>query len=259
MIDTRNAGFQIRKSGKMEIGKSYTSVAGQRSDCTKPARPEYATALICLLALSGCGESDVEVVAQASHDFNGNFELFSYQAKPSKRLGQAEAIAKKPHGELLSEVKSPSTRFVCLWRNTSFKKLDDGRPAEIFLTCMFGPTPVETPKSLVEMANINNTIDRANLKATWKFENGNYQLSRFEVEILADKKSYRSQNLAADMQQIKVVQDEMRFPRKAGDPFQFSLQSRLPHRRNSGDAQREPIVSVSFSGLAEPIPGWVNY
>lgn len=219
----------------------------------------HAATLMCVLALSACGETDTNVVARANHDFKGNFELFSYRAKPAEELGQAEAIAKNTFGQLVAKIKSPSTIFMCLWRNPSRKNLDGGRPAEIFLSCSFAPTPVENPKSLVEMAKIYNTIDRANLKANWEFKNGNYRLSRFEVEIRADQKGYRSQNLAVDMPQIQVVQSEMSFPQNAGDPFQFNLQSQLPSRGNSGDAQRDLIVSVSFSGMAEPIPDWVNY
>jgi len=148
---------------------------------------------------------------------------------------------------------------MCLWRNPSRRKLGDDRPAEIFLSCSFAPTPVETPKSLLEMAKIYNSIDRANLKANWEFRNGDYRLSRFEVEIRADRKGYRSQNLAADMPQIQVLQSEMQFPQNAGDPFQFNLQSQLPSRGNSEETQRDPIVSVSFSGGAEAVPDWVNY
>lgn len=201
----------------------------------------------------------MEVVAQAKHDFNGNFELFSYQASPAEELGQAELIAKKQYGKLQSEVKSPSTMFMCLWRNTGYNRLDGDRPAEIFLTCLFAPTPVKASRSLVENAKIYNTIDRANLKAMWKLKGQNYHLSRFELEILANGQRYHSQNLETDIAQIQVIEAEMAFPKSRGDPFQFNLQTKLPYRLNSGDAQRDPIVSIFLSGTAEPIPDWVNY
>ncbi|MEM7633943.1 MAG: hypothetical protein AAF299_05250 [Pseudomonadota bacterium] len=194
-----------------------------------------------------------------SHDFNGKSELFSYRAKASEELRQAEALEKKAYGQLAAKVKSPSTIFMCLWRNPSRRKLADDRPAEIFLSCSFAPTPVENPRSLVEMAEIYNSIDRANLKAMWEYRNGNYRLSRFNVEIQADRKSYRSINQAADIPQIQVVQNEMTFPQNVEDPFRFNLRSQLPSRRKPGDIQRDTIVSVNFSGMAEPMPDWVNY
>lgn len=243
----------------MVIRECFKGVVAKQFICRKLIRFWHAMTFICLFTLSACGETDTEIVAQTNHDFNGNFKLFSYHATPLKELGQAEAISKKQYGQLLSKIKSPSTMFMCLWRNPSFKKLDDDRPAEIFLSCIFAKKPVKTPKSLIERAKIYNTINRANLKANWKFENGNYRLSRFAVEIRADRKSYRSQNLASDMPQIQVVQDQMKFPRKTSDPFHFNLQSKLPYRRNSGDAQRDPTVSISFTGVAEPIPDWMNY
>lgn len=243
----------------MVTRKYYRGVVVKQFICTKLIRFWYAMAFICLLTLSACGETDTEIVAQTNHDFNGNFELFSYHATPLKELGQAEAISKKQYGQLLSKIKSPSTMFMCLWRNPSLKKFDGNRPAEIFLSCSFAKTPVKTPKSLIERAKTYNAINRANLKANWKFENGNYRLSRFEVEIRADGKSFRSQNLASDMPQIEVAQDQMKFPKSTSEPFQFNLQSRLPYRRNSGNAQRDPIVLISFTGVAEPIPDWVNY
>jgi len=243
----------------MAICVSCEGLTGLQSVAAKPIRFRHAATLVCLLALSACGEPDTNVVARASHDFKGNFELFSYRAKPLKELGQAEAMAKKTFGQLAAKIKSPATIFMCLWRNPGHRKLDGDRPAEIFLSCSFAPTPVETPRSLPEMAGMYNTVDRANLKAMWEFKNGNYRLSRFDVEIQADRKSYRSKNQAADMPQIEVLQSEMTFPQNAGDPFQFNLQSQLPSRGNSGDTQDDLIVSVSFSGMAEAIPDWVNY
>lgn len=244
---------QMAKCGSCE----YT--AERRPVGAMPILLRQVATLMCVLALSACGETDTNVVARASHDFDGKFELFSYRAKPSEELGQAEAISRKTLGQLVSKIKSPTTIFMCLWRKIGHRKLDGDRPVEILLSCNFGPTPVETPKSLLARAEMFNTIDRAYLKASWKFQNGNYELSRFVVEILSDQKRYRSQNLAADIPQIQVVQGDMKFPQHTGDPFQFNLQSQLPYRSNSGEPQRDPIVSVSFSGVAEPIPDWVNY
>ena len=201
----------------------------------------------------------MQIVAQAKHDFNGNFDLFSYKAKPSEDLGQAESIAKNQYGDILSKIRSPSTMFMCVWRDTSHTKLDSDRPLEIFLSCSFAPTPVKHSGSLLENAHIFNTIDRANLKAMWKREAGNYHLARFELEILADGQSFRSQNSGADITQIQVIETEMAFPQNISEPFRFNLKSNLPFRKKSGSLQRDPTVSISLFGTAEPIPDWINY
>lgn len=193
------------------------------------------------------------------HNFNGNYVLFSYPAVPSSELGQVEALAKQQYGALLSEVKSPATMFMCLWRDPRLGTREEGPPSEIFLSCDFAPTNIERPKSLGEMSIVFYATDRGSLKADWVLVNGSYKLSRFEVEIQADHESFRSQNLPADMSQILVTEEEMNFPQRSGDPLHFTLRAQLPFRRNSGDAQSDPIVSLSFSGVAEPTPKWINY
>lgn len=243
----------------MQIVKNYRTLTGQQAADKRTIRVRHAITAMCLPVLSACVGESAEVVAQAKHDFNGNFKLFSYQASPAEDLGQAELIAKKQYGALQSDVKSPSTMFMCLWRDTSYTRLDGDRPAEIFLSCFFAPTPVKASASLLKNAQTFNTIDRVNLKATWKLEGRNYRLSRFDLEILANGQLYRSQNLESDIAQMQVIEAEMAFPNSGGDPFQFNLQAKLPYRQNSGDPQRDPIVSISLSGAAEPIPDWVNY
>lgn len=225
----------------------------------RPIRTTFLLGIACLMALVPRSASSDDYLAHMRHDFNGNFELFSYPAKPSEELGQFEALAKKQYGALLSEVKSPATMFMCLWRNPSLRSSEDGRPSEIFLSCTFSPTYIEAPQSMLEISEIFSSTDWVNLKANWKLENGNYKLSRFEVEINAKKDSFRSQNLLDDMAQIEVKEDEMSFPKKSGDPLLFTLQSQLPFRRNSGEAQSDPVVSLFFSGVAESTPNWVNY
>jgi hypothetical protein len=215
--------------------------------------------LFCLLALSGCNEAAVDATAKMTHNFNGDYELTSYVAKPKGEIGQAEQLAKGQYGALVSDIRSPQTMFMCLWRNPNGGKLRSHRPTEIFLSCSFATSPVENPESLLEMAKLYNTIDRANLKANWKLENGSYRLTRFEVEIQADGKSYRSQNLEDNMSEIRVEQNDMVFPQNANDPFHFTLSSALPFRQNKSDKQSDPIALVSFSGVAEAIPNWVNY
>lgn len=225
----------------------------------KPIPTTFFLSIACLSALLARPVLSDDFLARMQHDFNGNYELFSYPAKPSEELGQFEALAKQQYGELLSEVKSPATLFMCLWRNPSLTNSEDGRPSEIFLSCNFSPTNIETPKSIQEISEVLFSIDRGNLKASWRLENGSYKLSRFEVEIQANHESFRSQNLSDDMAQIQVTEDEMNFPQKSGDLLLFTLRAQLPFRRNSGEAQGDPIVSMSFSGAAESTPNWVNY
>jgi hypothetical protein len=236
----------------------------QKSTARHYVRPkniwaQYAMPLMCVVALSACGDKNMDVVARMSHDFNGKFELFSYMAKPADSELQAETIAKNQYGKILSDIKSPSTMFTCVWRDTSSTKSDQGQPAEIFLTCNSAISLIETPKSLTAAAELFNKIDRSNLKVSWQLLNGNYQISRFEIEILAKGKVYRSQNLAEDMSQIRVTQSKMIFPQNAHESLAFDLESKLPFRQSSRDKQGDPIVSISVAGTAEPIPTWMNY
>ncbi len=101
--------------------------------------------------------------------------------------------------------------------------------------------------------------DTGILKAGWELVDGNYELSRFDVEIQANHKSFRSKNGLAEMSQIQVTEEEMNFPQRSGDPIRFTLRAQLPFRRDYGDAKGDPIVSLSFSGVAEPTPNWMNY
>lgn len=216
-------------------------------------------ALFFISALSACSEPNLEAVAKIKHDFNSSYELTSYKAEPKSKVGQAEKLAQNQYGSLLSNIKSPQTIFMCLWRNTDVSEPRSNRPNVIFLSCNFAASPVENSGSLVEMAELYNTIDRALLTAQWELKSDNYVLSRFELEIQADGKSYRSQNFRDNMREITVVQADMAFPKNANDSFHFRLTSKLPFRQNNSDKQGAPIVSISASGTAEPIPNWVNY
>lgn len=256
---TPNRPLTYKVPKKMAFFRILRRLCWPKSPNTTSIRLQSPAVVICLLVLSACGREDSEMIARVNHDFSGNHELYSYRATPLKELGQAEAVAKKMYGKILSNVKSPSTMYMCVWRDLGHKTLRGHRPSKIFLSCSFGPEPIKRPTSLVEMAKIYNTIDRANLKATWKLENENYVMSRFEVEIIANKMSYRSQNLADDMAQIQVTQKDIEFPKDGESPFQFNLQSQLQQRRKSGGEQKPPIVSIVFSGRAEPMPRWLNY
>ncbi len=225
----------------------------------KRLRIRHVAALAPLLTLSACGEADAEVIARAHHNFGGQFELSSYRAEPLTELAQAEALAKKMYGSIVSNIKTPSTIFMCLWRNTSFRTFEGERPVEIFLACNFAPRPVKRRKSLLENAEIFNTVDRATVKAMWKYDNGNYQLTRFDVALQADKKSFYSRNSGADVSQIELAQEDMKFPQRVGEPFQFKLRSQVKSRSRSGKKQRGPSISFAISGTAESIPSWVNY
>jgi hypothetical protein len=178
---------------------------------------------------------------------------------PADAEGQAETIAKHQYGELLSNIKSPLTMFTCVWRDINDQKSDRAKPSKIFLSCNSATSYIETPKSLIEAAELFNKTNRSTLRAEWQLESGSYRISRFEIEILANGKMYRSQNLATDMSQIRVAQSKMVFPQNARDSFAFDLQSKLPFRQNSAEKQGDPIVSISVSGTAEPIPIWMNY
>lgn len=212
-----------------------------------------------LFILFGPQQTMADPIAHLHHDFRGQHQLFSYAASPKEQIGQAEVLAKKVYGNLVSNVKSPKTMFMCTWRPDIASRIKPVKPQEIFLACNFSTEPFESPSSLVKLSELYNKVDRSNLKAIWKQAGKGYELTRFEVEIRTDRKTFRSIHRGEELSQIVVSQADMIFPEDAKQPFKFRLQATLPERYNSGDKLGEPVVAVTFQGKAEPIPKWANY
>lgn len=202
-----------------------------------------------------------QVVASAEHNFRGEYEVFSYRAVPKENLDQAEKLAKYTYGSLVKGKKSSSYMFMCLWRNTDMTQLNRvrSRPNKIFLSCHFGLEALKKPDSLLETSELYNKSDRASLWAIWELAEGTYELTRFEVEIKADRKTFRSINFKDELSEIIVEQVNVKFPEDETQPLKFNIKTTLDHRQNTGDEQRSPSVSASFSGVAEPTPDWMNY
>lgn len=221
---------------------------------------------ISILALAVVPEevsAEDRILAKLTHDFNGGNELKSYPMKASEELGQAEILSKKIYGFLSSDIKTPATVFGCVWREIAHTsdeiRIDDVAPSEIFVSCMFGPKNVENPKVLGELGKLIYSDDWASLRATWKFEGGEFRLSRFDVEIQSGSMSYPPGNIRPDLSQIKVVENEMSFPANSSDLFEFNISAQLPYSNNFGKPKEDIIISITLSGAAEPIPKWLNY
>jgi hypothetical protein len=216
--------------------------------------------MIAWLAYSPSWSQESErALSQLQHNFNGQYQLYSYPARPSSELNQPEVLAQKTYGVLLANVKSPTTMFMCLWRDLDLKNGVDSPPSEIFIACTYAPRYVENPKSFVEQAELFSTIDNANLKATWKRDGEDYRLTRFDVDINAkgDGFSYRSSE--ADLLTLEFPEGGMKFPDGKNGFFEFSVHGRLPCRQWDCDKHSDGFVSVSVSGAAEPMPDWMNY
>lgn len=198
-------------------------------------------------------------LSQLQHNFNGQYQLYSYPARPSSEVHQPDVLAQKTYGVLQSKVMSPTTMFICLWRDLDLQNDVDNPPSEIFIACTYAPRYVENPKSFVQQAELFSTIDNANLKATWKRDGEDYRLIRFDVDINAGGDGFHYRSSEADLMTFEFPDGGMKFPDRKNDDFEFSVHGRLPCLQWGCNTRSDGFVSVSASGTAEPMPDWINY
>lgn len=214
--------------------------------------------LLTTFCLAPTASLATEIVAQARHDFGEGAKLISFQAEPLEAFAQAEQLAQGTFGDFVAEIRTPATPFICTWRDLDHFNATV-RPLEPFLVCSFSPEFIATRGSLLEMAQVYNTVDRAHLRASWRLEGDDYTLQRFAVELLSGGQTFRSINIEDEIHDVQIFADELEFPESSEDMLRFTLRSQVPGRYNSSDEPGEPLVTVMFSGTAEPIPNWVNY
>jgi hypothetical protein len=218
-----------------------------------------AVAFIALLTLASFGETMADRLACLTHDFGKEQTLFSYAPSPKEQLGQAEAVTNPTHDLPAAHIKSPKTMFMSLWRPDTRAELKVTKPKTIFLTCNFATQPFETPASIIEQTDVHGILYHASLQARWRLTPDGYELTRIELEIQSDQKSFRSVHSGDQLGQIKVRQSKMIFPDDATKPFHFQLQAELPARYNSGRNLSEPIVRAIVEGQAAPFPKWIDH
>ncbi len=198
-------------------------------------------------------------LARLTHDLGKEQTLFSYAPSPKEQLGQPEAMANPTDDLPAAHIKSPKTMFMSLWRADTQAELKATKPKTIFLTCNFATQPFETPASIIERAGLHDILDHASLQARWRSTPNGFELTRIEVEIRSNQRSFRSVHANDQLGQIKLSQSNMVFPDDATKPFHFQLQAELPARYNSGRDLGEPIVKAIFEGQAAPFPKWIDH
>ncbi|WP_284164548.1 hypothetical protein [Frigidibacter sp. SD6-1] len=222
-----------------------------------------ATIILALAFLPAKLSAEDAALARLIHDFNGGNELKTYPLKASEKPGEAEILAQKVYGSLLSDIKTPATVFFCVWREVPRTieelKVDSVAPEEIFVSCRFGPRNVQNPGKLGELGTLIYSDDSAVLQAIWKFEEGEFRLTRFDVEIESGSKHYPARSIRPELSQITVFENEMRFPSNNSDSFEFNISAELPYRNSFDNPKEDTIVSITLSGVAEPTPKWLNY
>lgn len=221
---------------------------------TRSSIPVPATIYAVGFIFATTNGSQAEETARLSHDFNGSQVLYAYSADYSSQGDLQRPSDNLTNGTQTDANLLPSTPYRCQWENPTQSDADNVRPTEIILSCLFSTEDHSWPKTVEDGLAAYFGNDRARVIVTWILNQGEYELTRFEVKISAKRKNYRSQNLAPDLPEILVEQYDMKFPRDSRENFEFGLRSKLPYRLNSTDPLGEPIVSIALSGVAAPKP-----
>lgn len=137
----------------------------------------------------------------------------------------------------------------------------DTAPGQVFLTASFGLGPWRPPRDLAEHAAQRFRMAEALVRANWTCEGGEPVLARFEVEIRADggERNFRSDNFGPDAASLDFAWGSLTLPRHGEEMLSFNVSVLLPERRNRGEPVGADRVEVTMTGVAVPIPRWVNY
>lgn len=209
----------------------------------------------------------LEPVAIFTHDYSSQSPLSSWPPVPAEDLHQGELLAIQTFGSLLQDIRSPRHIYFASWRdpNPAGQQLaeQDKPPIGILFVAQFGIAPYETSPSLVEMAEMFNRLDRAQLRLDLVREDqGSFRLDALELE-LNDPSSPKGRHFRSCWQgeEIKGLDLSLQFdaPATRLDPFRFHIRGRLPRRYNRGAQIEQEHVEFTASGGAMPLPRWVNF
>jgi hypothetical protein len=209
----------------------------------------------------------LDPVAVLTHDYTPRSPLHSWPPVPAEALHQGEMLAIKTFGALLKDIRSPRHPYFASWRDPdpSGRLTDDEErpPTGILFVALFGVAPYETPSSLLELAELFNRLDRAQLRLDLvRDADGLLRLDALDLE-LNDPSSAKDRHFRSCWKgaEIKGLDLSLQFdaPATRRDPFRFHIQGRLPRRYNRGATIEPEHVRFSASGGAMPLPHWVNY
>ncbi len=206
----------------------------------------------------------IDPIAVLTHDLGSTSPLHSWPPVPADDLHQGEQLAVHAYGEFVSGIRSPRHFYATMWRdpdpNTGRER--DKAPTGILLSASFGIAPYELTNSLVESAEMFNTLDRANLNLGFVQDgNGGFQLDSLVLELsdpLRNLRHFRSCWKGDELAAVDLAV-QIDAPATRNGPVRFHVQGRLPRRYNHGARVEDQYVAFSASGGAMPMPDWVNY
>jgi hypothetical protein len=206
----------------------------------------------------------IDPIAVLTHDLGSTSPLQSWPPVPADDLHQGEQLAVHAYGELISGIRSPRHLYATMWRDSdpNAGRERDTAPTGILLSASFGIAPYELTASLVETAEMFNTLDRANLALTFvRRGEGGFRLDSFTLEISDPAKQLRHFRSCWKGEELATADLAVQIdaPATRNGPLRFHLQGRLPRRYNHGARIEDQYVAFTASGGAMPMPDWVNY
>ncbi len=206
----------------------------------------------------------IDPIAVLTHDLGSTSPLQSWPPVPADNLHQGDQLAVHAYGEFVSGIRSPRHLYATMWRDPdpNAGREQDKAPSGILLSANFGVAPYELTNSLVETAEMFNTLDRANLGLSFVRDGqGVFQLDSLTVEIsdpLKNLHHFRSCWKGSELAAVDLAW-QIDPPATRSGPLRFHIQGRLPRRYNHGAPVEDKYVSFTASGGAMPMPDWVNY
>ncbi len=206
----------------------------------------------------------IDPIAVLTHDLGSTSPLQSWPPVPADNLHQGEQLAVHAFGEFVNGIRAPQHLYATMWRDPdpNAGRERDMPPTGILLSANFGIAPYELTSSLVETAEMINTLDRASLALCFVGQGqGSYQLDSLMLELSDPFKQlhhFRSCWKGAELAAVDLVV-QIDAPATRNGPLRFHLQGRLPRRYNHGARIEDQCVAFTASGGAMPMPDWVNY
>lgn len=208
-----------------------------------------------------------EAIAYCEHDLYPDARLFAYRPERDPLLHQSDLLARHTFG---TEVSSPLTPYMAVWRHELATILrEPGPPAGVFLTCLFGTDPWQSPRGLEEHADERNLRAEAVVRINWTRRDGDYVIDRLDTEIRGIHQSgfgmfdrdglFRSHHRDQDLRGVSVHQGRTHFPQNGADDFAFNLRLRVRENKKGKKEADQRIINLTLAGKAVPIPDWVNY
>lgn len=207
----------------------------------------------------------LDPIAVFTHDLGSASPLQSWPPVPAEELHQGEQMARQAFGEILSRIRSPRHLYATIWRDPDpHVRLgeQDQPPTGILLAASFGMAPYELSSSLLETAEMFNTLERANLRLDFvRHGEGDFRLDSLTLEISDPARNLNHFRSCWKGEELAGLDLAVQFdaPATRQHPLRFHVQGRLPRRYNQKSRIEDQRVAFTASGGAMPMPDWANY